>query len=95
MTRAVCKLGDKCSGHSCFPPRANNTASENVFANGIGIHRLSDSWNIHCCDDSCHDGVTSTGSSTVFVNGLACGRIGDSISCGSVIAEGSHNVFSG
>lgn len=90
---AITRLGDNCTGHGCFPPRANISASSTVFVNGIGAHRQGDSWGVHCCGTSCHDSSLSSGSSTVFVNGKALGRIGDSIGCGSIVSEGSGNVF--
>ena len=92
---AVTRLGDICSGHGCFGPRENDEASSNVFVNGKGVNRLGDHWVTHCCTIICHDGVSETGSSKVFVNGKAAVRIGDSISCGSVSAQGSQNVFFG
>lgn len=93
---SVSRLGDKCSGHGCFPPRPNSSASGNVFTNGIPTHRQSDSWLPHCCpNNGCHGSVTSAGSSSVYVNGLQIARIGDPVACGSVIAQGSGNVFAG
>ena len=94
MTAAT-RLGDICTGHGCFPPRANDEASDNVFINGIGAHRKGDHWVTHCCTIICHDGVAAEGSSTVFINGKAAVRIGDMISCGSASAEGSSSVFFG
>lgn len=90
----VARLTDICSGHGPYPSRENSSASENVFINGLGVHRVGDTWNIHCAVD-CHDSVLAAGSSTVFVNGLAVGRIGDPVECGSTVATGSTNVFSG
>ena len=90
----VARLTDICSGHGPWPPRENVSASENVFVNGLGAHRVTDTWNIHC-GPSCHDSVLASGSSTVFVNGLAIGRIGDPVECGSTVATGSSNVFAG
>jgi uncharacterized Zn-binding protein involved in type VI secretion len=92
---AVVRLGDNCSGHGCYPARANTQASSNVFVNGKGGHRLGDGWSSHCCGIPCHDGVASSGSSTVFVNGKPICRVGDSVSCGSTMAQGSNNVFAG
>lgn len=92
---AITRLGDACTGHGCFPPRANNAASEDVFVNGIGVHRQEDTWVTHCCGNSCHEGALSSGSSTVYVNGKQCGRVGDPVDCGSVVAQGSSNVFAG
>jgi len=95
MGSSVVRLGDMCSGHGCFPSRANVSASEDVFVNGIGAHRVGDSWAVHCCGVPCHDSSQASGSSTVFVNGKALARIGDSIACGSTNATGSDNVFAG
>lgn len=95
MSRAVTRLGDRGTGHGCFPPRPNISASSDVFVNSIAVHRQGDGWAVHCCGPSCHAGSLSFGSSTVYVNGKQCGRIGDSISCGSSVAEGSSNVFAG
>ena len=93
---AVTRLGDQCTGHGCYPPRPNIQASPNVFCNGIAVHRETDGWAVHCCPPPvCHAGNLASGSSTVFVNGLECGRIGDPVDCGSVVAEGSDNVFCG
>lgn len=92
---AVTRLGDICSGHGCWPPRNNDSASDDVFVNGLGVHRLGDHWVVHCCDGSCHDGVAASGSNSVFVNGIPAVRIGDAVSCGSVSAQGSPNTFFG
>lgn len=92
----VAFLGVKCTGHGDWPPRVNDQASPNVFVNGNAVHRQSDHWVTHCnSTPQCHDSTLSSGSGTVFVNGLQCGRIGDPIGCGSVISEGSPNVFAG
>ena len=90
----IVRLGDKCSGHGCWPPRSNNEASSNVFVNDLGVHRLGDSWEIHCCE-SCHSGVASSSSLTVFCNSKGVCRIGDSVSCGSTMVEGSIDTFAG
>lgn len=90
---AATRLNDQCTGHGCFPPRANTSASSNVIINGKGAHRQGDSWATHCCGPPCHGGSTSSGSPSVFVNGKAKARIGDPVDCGSAIAAGSSNVF--
>lgn len=78
--------------HNCFPSRPNAQASTNVFCNDLGIHRVGDAWQVHCCV-VCHGGNLAAGSPTVYVNDLACGRIGDPVSCGSSCAQGSPDVF--
>ena len=93
---AVTRLGDICTGHADWPPRPSTSASPNVYANGIPVHRQSDSWAVHCNPlPSCHAGSLAAGSSTVYVNGLQIGRIGDPVDCGSSVATGSPNVFAG
>lgn len=92
---AVARFGDTCTGHGCFPSRANDQASEDVFVNGLGAHRQGDHWQSHCCGPTCHDSTLAAGSSTVFVNGKPLGRIGDSVACGSAVASGSGTVFAG
>lgn len=91
---AIAFYGCKCTGHDVYPPRPNDQASPNVFVNNLGVHRQGDHW-AHHCSRSCHDSVLSGGSSTVFVNGKPIGRIGDGVACGSLVAEGSSNSFSG
>lgn len=89
---AACRLNDLCSGHSCWPPRVNDQASDDVIINGLGAHRRTDHWIIHTCIDQSHDSVLEDGSPTFFTNGLEQGRIGDPVACGSVVATGSPDV---
>jgi uncharacterized Zn-binding protein involved in type VI secretion len=84
-----------CSGHSSFPPRPNTSRSPNVFANGLRVVRKDDTFAVHSSGASSHSGIVTGGSSSVFVNGKRLARNGDSISCGSVIANGSPNVSAG
>ena len=93
---SVTRLGDLGSGHDLCGTRALVTASKNVFANGIGVGRVGDSYAVHGCEfHPAHSGVIAAGSQTVFVNGKRIGRIGDGISCGGSVIQGSPNVFSG
>lgn len=89
---AVSRLNDLCTGHGCWPPRANDQASENVFVNGLGAHRQGDHWAAHTCL-STHDSTLAQGSPTVFVNGKPLARVGDPVACGSAVATGSADVF--
>lgn len=94
---AVTRLGDACSGHGCWPPRASTGASPNVYVNGIAVHRQGDAWAAHTCPSipQTHASVLAAGSASVFVNGKALGRVGDPVACGSSVAAGSANVFAG
>ena len=89
----VTRLGDLCTGHGCWPSRANVSASPNVFANGIKAHRVGDAWATHCCGPLCHSSVLASGSPNVYANNIKIGRIGDSVACGSTVATGSPNVW--
>ena len=92
----IVRLNDKCTGHSCYPPRPCITASDDVFVDGKAVHREQDKWAMHACPNTPpHDGVLAKGSSTVYVNGKAIARIGDPISCGSKTRDGSQTVFAG
>jgi len=88
------RLGDLCTGHGCWPPRANSQASGTVFINGRGAHRVADAWLPHTCPTipETHSSVLAQGSPTVFVEGRALGRIGDAVACGSAVATGSPDV---
>lgn len=93
---AVTRLGDMCSGHGPWPPRASTGGSPDVFVNGVPVHREGDAWAVHCDPTPlCHGGSLASGSATVFANGVQVGRIGDPVSCGSTVAAGSGNVFAG
>ncbi len=93
---AVTRLGDVCTGHSCYPARASTGGSPTVYVNGIAAHREGDGWSQHACPDtSPHGGALASGSATVFANGQELGRIGDPVDCGSGVASGSGDVFAG
>ena len=89
------RYGDSCTGHGCWPPRANAAGSPDVFINGRAAHRVGDPWPAHTCPSSpeTHGGSMAGGSPNVFVNGRALARIGDPVSCGSSVATGSADVI--
>lgn len=91
----VARLGDRCSGHGCWPPRPSIEGSPSVFVNGRPALRVGDRWAVHCCPEisECHGSVQAAGSSTVFVEGRALARVGDAVACGTIVAEGSDDVF--
>lgn len=89
---AATRLNDLCTGHGCFPPRENITASEDVFVEDLGAHRVGDLWDVHSCV-SIHSGVTVSGSPDVFVNDVPKARVGDQVDCGSAIMSGAETVF--
>ena len=44
----VCRQGDVCTGHGCYPSRPNASWSPDVFVNGLNVHRQGDAWESHC-----------------------------------------------
>lgn len=92
----IVRKGDSSYGHQSYPPMSNIEGSDNVFVNGIPVHRVGDSWPSHKSSVypyPSHAGVAASGSATVFANGKAICRIGDSVNCGSIMASGSDDVF--
>lgn len=95
-TVGTCDVGLPCCSHS--RSGTNAEVSSDVFTNGLGTHRLTDTGPCNCP----HGGTfqTVSGSSTVFVNGRPITRIGDSTVCMSCGMGGSHvsgssNVYAG
>lgn len=85
------RMGDMCSGHTCWPPRPSVGGSPNFFVDGIPVLRVGDPWAAHTCPaiPETHASVQASGSSKFFVNGLPVARIGDAVACGSSVASGS------
>ena len=76
------RLTDICSGHPCFPARANSVSSPDTNVNNIPATRFSDTRPVHCCGPTCHAG-TNIGTHNVFVNNLMSQTCGDPVDCGS------------
>ena len=98
MGKALSYIGTGTTGHDTFPPTNSNQGSDDVFVNGVGVHRVGDTAILHCDLKKpypCHIPVASKGSSSVFINGNAAMRIADDYDCGDVVAAGSKNVFCG
>lgn len=96
MGIGVCRLGDLSAGHPPYDARPNNSASGKVFADGLAIHRLGDTWEPHTtpAPHPIQPSTTISGSGKCFAEGTAVGRIGDAISCGDTIGTGSSKTFS-
>lgn len=93
MAKSVMRLGDKSVGHG-FPPVPSIQASTSVNANGRGVVRQGDKYQLHCLSSSCHQG-TAIGSTTVKANGKGIHTTGKQISCGDTAGPGSTNVKAG
>ncbi|HJU70395.1 MAG TPA: PAAR domain-containing protein [Paucimonas sp.] len=90
---SAARLADICTGHGSYGSRPNISGSPDVFINNLPAHRTGDAWMTHNGPRGPHGGVQATGSPTVFVNGRPLARVGDLVSCGSIVATGSGNVF--
>ena len=95
MGRAIVRLGDMSTGHDGYPGRPNNSASPDVFVNGIPMHRIGDTWPAHSNGSNSHSSVTVGSGQTIFCNGMGIALVGDMLDCGDTIAEGSPNSFCG
>ena len=72
------------------------TASADVFVNGRGAGRVTDSYAGHSCFiHEPHQDHIAQGSDSVFVNGLPVARVGDITDYGGVVVEGSPDVWAG
>lgn len=93
---AVARIGDADTNHPPCSAGSCSTGSPNVFADGIAVHRVTDSNTPHgyifCIP---HVTQLSKGSSSVYVNNLQLGRIGDDYSCGIKVNAGSPTVYAG
>lgn len=92
---SAARLGDKCSGHSCYSPTPSNSSSGNVIINGKGALRTGDTYEPHSCGSSVHVPIQQKGSGSVIINGKKCARMGDGVACGGVVMNGSGNVIVG
>lgn len=96
MGMMAARLGDRCTGHGCWPSRVSISGSPTVFINGKPAHRQGDAWAVHCCPKKgCHGSVLAAGSPVVYTDGRQQGRVGDPVACGSRVLTGSPNVFVG
>lgn len=93
MGSPATRIGDKQTGHGCFPPVPLAAGSNNVYVNNIPVGRIGDAYNPHCCG-GCHTDLLTSGSSSVYVNNIPVSRIGDSAGPAKA-AEGSPNVIIG
>ena len=92
----VTRLGDLGAIHDACPNVPLVTASDDVFINGRGAGRVTDSYARHgCFIHPVHTPHIASGSESVFVNGLPLARVGDITDCGGVVVEGSPNVWAG
>lgn len=90
-TTGVCDLGLPCCGHR--RTGTNSAVSPDVYINGLGAHRQSDTGPTNCPHGGTFESVGA--SATVFINGLGATRIGDLTVCTQCGQSGSHTEGSG
>lgn len=96
---AVIRIGDKSTGHGCFPPTSLViTPVQKTFINGIkaGVVSSACQYVQHVCKKAVHPQATrtpSSGATKTFIEGNPAARIGDNIGCGDACAQGSPNTF--
>tara|TARA_Y100000310_G_scaffold263713_1_gene274054 strand:+ start:341 stop:646 length:306 start_codon:yes stop_codon:yes gene_type:complete len=83
--------------HGCASTTRTSGGSNNVFVNGIGVHREQDLNMNHSipCGDSCckHAERLTKGSNNVIVNGKGIARVGDKYNNCGIVLSGSENVY--
>lgn len=99
---AIVRIGDKSTGHGCFPPTPMlATPVSKTFVNNkkVGVVSNASFHATHSCGIVVHQQPSArahvSGSNNTFIEGFPAARIGDNISCGDAIAQGSTNTFIG
>ena len=96
---AITRIGDKSTGHGCFPPTTMiTTPVAKTYINGkfAGVVDSACKWSAHTCGNVTHNSdqrYPSSGASKTYIEGKLAARIGDPIACGDAIGQGSTNTF--
>lgn len=88
----VVRYLDCSTAHGCYPRRPNNMASPNVFVNGKGVHRKTDTWYEHCCPEE--SSSSSSSSSELIGNSSSSSDLFSLSSQSSVSDESSSSSSS-
>jgi uncharacterized Zn-binding protein involved in type VI secretion len=91
----ITRLGDKSSGHPCFPPVPSIEGDPDFIQDGKPVVITTHKYAIHCCGPSCHQGLLDSKQTTWYHKGKAVGIIGDPKTCdpNDKVIEGSSNAF--
>jgi uncharacterized Zn-binding protein involved in type VI secretion len=100
----IARLTDEAV-HGDVSAGTGTEASTTVFANGLAVHFLGNTWSVHVDDkENVHfpdpgppgpppvPVIAGGCSSTINVDGFPVAMIGSGLSCGAVIDEGSEDV---
>ena len=95
---STCRTTDSVTIHECGVTPTADSASGDVYIEGLAAHRATDTNTSHPAvpaSSGCTPHVTtlSSGAPDVFVNGLALARIGDGYGCGITLTSGASTVF--
>ena len=92
--RPVSRIGDITTGHQCYAPSVGVSSAKTVFANGVLVHCVGDSFTPHTCGSDTHPDVLVGGSAKVIVEGRPISRLGDALAPGgALMAVASWTVF--
>jgi uncharacterized Zn-binding protein involved in type VI secretion len=95
MKGGIVRLNDKCSGHTCFPPRKSTSCSPDVMVEGDYVVRYGDTLETHRCPGGPAHGGVHIGEHDTIVNGKSIQLGGDPIDCGSVCDETCPSTICG
>lgn len=92
---AITLQGHMCTGHGCWPPRANNEGDPRLTVGGRPVHVQGHAWAAHTCPaiPETHASVLAAGSARLTIGGRGVGRVGDPVACGSTVAEGDPRIM--
>jgi uncharacterized Zn-binding protein involved in type VI secretion len=92
--RPVSRLGDITTGHGCYSPSTGVTSAKTVFANGLPVHQVGNTFTPHTCGQDVHPDVLVGGSAKVIVEGQPVSRLGDALAPGgALMAAACWTVF--
>lgn len=92
--RPVSRIGDITTGHQCYSPSVGVNSAKTVFADGVLVHVVGNTFTPHTCGDSTHPDVLVGGSVKVLVEGIPVSRLGNILAPGgALMAEASWTVF--
>lgn len=92
--RPVSRIGDITTGHQCYSPSVGITSARTVFANGLLVHCVGDTFTPHTCGNDVHADVLVGGSAKVLVEGRPVSRLGDALAPGgALMAVATWSVF--
>lgn len=92
--RPISRIGDITTGHQCYSPSVGTNSAKTVFADGLPVHVIGNTFTPHTCGSDTHPDVLVGGAAKVVVEGIPVSRLGDALAPGgALMAEASWTVF--